>query len=160
DFLAASRARYAPAAVEGVKAVLGILTIFAPVPVFWALFNQSNTTWVLQGANMTPFSVMGFKIDAERIQSIGPLLVLIWVPILTLWVYPLLDRLGLRPTPLRRMGAGMLLGAASFFICSSIQARMEHGETLSLAWQVLPYMVLEAGEVMVSATALEFAFSQ
>jgi POT family proton-dependent oligopeptide transporter len=31
---------------------------------------------------------------------------------------------------------------------------------MSLAWQVPPYIVLEAGEVMVSATALEFAFSQ
>ena len=160
DFLAPSRARYSAADVNGVRAVLGVLTIFAPVPVFWALFNQVNTSWVLQGANMRPFAVLGFKIDAERIQSIGPLLVLTWVPVLTLWVYPLLDRLGLRPTPLRRMGAGMVLGAASFFICSWIQARMEHGETLSLAWQMLPYTVLEAGEVMVSATGLEFAFSQ
>jgi POT family proton-dependent oligopeptide transporter len=41
-----------------------------------------------------------------------------------------------------------------------IQARMDGGATLSVAWQLLPYIVLEAGEVMVSATALEFAFSQ
>ena len=31
---------------------------------------------------------------------------------------------------------------------------------MSLAWQLVPYIVLEAGEVMFSATALEFAFSQ
>ena len=29
-----------------------------------------------------------------------------------------------------------------------------------MAWQLVPYIVLEAGEVMLSATALEFAFSQ
>src|SRR6185295_4138978 len=40
------------------------------------------------------------------------------------------------------------------------QARMDAGQTMSLAWQVVPYVVLEAGEVMVSATALEFAFGQ
>jgi POT family proton-dependent oligopeptide transporter len=37
---------------------------------------------------------------------------------------------------------------------------MDAGQPMSLAWQVWPYIVLEAGEVMVSATALEFAFSQ
>jgi len=66
----------------------------------------------------------------------------------------------LRPTALRRMGAGMVLGAISFFICGWIQSRMDAGLPMSLAWQVWPYIVLEAGEVMVSATALEFAFRQ
>jgi POT family proton-dependent oligopeptide transporter len=115
---------------------------------------------VLQGEKMTPFSVLGYKMDGERIQSIGALLVMIWVPIMTLGLYPLAQRLGLRPTALRRMGTGMVLGAISFFICGWIQSRMDAGQTMSLAWQVVPYIVLEAGEVMVSATALEFAFSQ
>ena len=54
----------------------------------------------------------------------------------------------------------MVLGAASFFICGLMQARMDRGETLSIVWQFVPYFVLEAGEVMLSATALEFAFEQ
>jgi POT family proton-dependent oligopeptide transporter len=159
-FLDAALARFSREEVEGVRAVGGILMMFATVPVFWALFNQVNTTWVLQGEKMTPFDVLGYKVDGERIQSVGALLVMIWVPLLTLWLYPLAERLGLRPTALRRMGTGMVLGAVSFFICGSIQSRMDAGQTMSLAWQVVPYVVLEAGEVMVSATALEFAFSQ
>jgi POT family proton-dependent oligopeptide transporter len=31
---------------------------------------------------------------------------------------------------------------------------------VSLAWQTLPYLLLTFGEVLVSATALEFAYSQ
>ena len=137
-----------------------IALIFLPIPIFWALFNQIHSTWVLQGTKMTPFSVLGFKIDAERIQSAGALLVLIWVPILTLGVYPLVERLGLRATPLRRMGVGMFLGAVSFVVCGAIQSNIDKGQTLSLAWQIVSYIILEAGEVMLSATALEFAFSQ
>jgi POT family proton-dependent oligopeptide transporter len=159
-FLDVALARYDREAVEGVKAVAGILMVFATMPVFWALFNQVNTTWVLQGEKMIPFTVLGYKVDGERIQSISALLVMIWVPILTIWVYPLAERLGLRPTVLRRMGTGMVLGAISFFICGWIQSRMDAGQAMNLAWQVWPYIVLEAGEVMVSATALEFAFSQ
>jgi POT family proton-dependent oligopeptide transporter len=160
SFLDTALGRYRPEEVEGVKAVGGILMMFATVPVFWALFNQVNTTWVLQGEKMTPFHLLGYKVDGERLQAAGALLVMIWVPILTLGVYPLAERLGLRPTMLRRMGAGMILGAVSFFISAWIQSRMDAGQTLSVAWQLVPYIVLEAGEVMVSATALEFAFSQ
>jgi POT family proton-dependent oligopeptide transporter len=148
--------RFSPEEVQSARAVVGILMIFLTVPMFWALFNQVNSTWVLQGKNMTPFYVL----DGETMQSAGSVLVMIWVPILTLGVYPWLERRGILPTPLRRMSAGMVLGAVSFVICGYIQSRMDRGATLSVAWQLIPYIVLEAGEVMLSATALEFAFSQ
>jgi POT family proton-dependent oligopeptide transporter len=156
DFLDVALARFSPEEVQSARAVVGILTIFLTVPMFWALFNQVNSTWVLQGKNMTPFYVL----DGETMQSAGSVLVMIWVPILTLGVYPWLERRGILPTPLRRMSAGMVLGAVSFVICGYIQTRMDRGATLSVAWQLVPYIVLEAGEVMLSATALEFAFSQ
>jgi POT family proton-dependent oligopeptide transporter len=146
--------------LENWKAVSNILIVFASVPMFWALFNQVFTTWVLQGEKMTPFNLLGYKVDAERMQSVGAILVLIWVPILTLWVYPLAEKLGLRPTPLRRMSVGMLLGGVAYVISGLIQGSIDRGHAPSVAWQIAPYIVLEAGEVMVSATALEFAFSQ
>jgi POT family proton-dependent oligopeptide transporter len=37
---------------------------------------------------------------------------------------------------------------------------LEAGEPVSLAWQILPYALLTFGEVLVSATGLEFAYSQ
>jgi POT family proton-dependent oligopeptide transporter len=155
-FLDPALGRFSREDVEGARAVLGILVIFASVPMFWALFNQVNSTWVLQGKNMTPF----YWLNGETMQGAGAVLVMIWVPLLTLWVYPLAERLGLRPTPLRRMSAGMVLGAAAFFISGLIQARMDRHAALSILWQLAPYVVLEAGEVTVSATALEFAFAQ
>jgi proton-dependent oligopeptide transporter, POT family len=142
------------------RILLRIAAVLLPVPVFWALYDQINSSWVLQGTRMTPFDLIGYRVDAERIQSISALLVLFWVPVLTFGVYPLAERLGLRPTPLRRMGAGMVFTGLSFVICAVLQKRIESGETLSLAWQVVPYVVIELGEVMVSATGLEFAYSQ
>jgi POT family proton-dependent oligopeptide transporter len=137
-----------------------ILVALLPVPVFWALYDQINTSWVFQGQRMQPFEILGFLVDAERFQSVSALLVLIWVPILTLWVYPLAERCGLRVTPLRRMGLGMIFAAASFVICAWIQKRIDGGERLSLSWQLAPYVVLELGEVLLSATGLEFAYGQ
>jgi POT family proton-dependent oligopeptide transporter len=161
-FLDVSLKRFSREEVAGARAVIGILVVFATVPMFWACFNQSNSTWVLQGKNMTPFPLFGgiWQLDGETMQGMGAVLVMVWVPILTFVVYPLAEQLGLRPTALRRMSAGMVLGAASFFICGAIQARMDRGESLSIVWQLVPYVVLEAGEVLLSATALEFAFEQ
>ena len=79
---------------------------------------------------------------------------------MTFWLYPLAEKLGLRPTPLRRMALGMVLTAVSSGICGLIQVFIDRGDTVGIAWQIVPYIVLEAGEVLVSATALEFAFGQ
>lgn len=142
------------------KTLLRIALVLLPIPVFWALYDQINSSWVLQGTRMIPFNLLGYRVDAERIQSISALLVLIWVPVLTLWVYPLAERWGLRPTPLRRMGAGLVFTALSFVICAVFEHRIEAGQKLSLSWQILPYIVIELGEVLVSVTGLEFAYSQ
>jgi POT family proton-dependent oligopeptide transporter len=138
------------------KALLRIALVFLPVPMFWALFNQTSSTWVLQGSKMTPFHLL----NGETMQGSGAVLVMIWTPILTLFLYPLAERRGWRPTALRRMTAGMFLGAVSFVVSGLLQGRMDHGQTLSVLWQLAPYVVLEAGEVLLSATGLEFAFAQ
>ncbi len=146
--------------VSAVRAVGRIALVFLTVPVFFALYNQVNSTWVLQGEKMTPFDVFGFKVDGERMQAVGSILVMIWVPLLTYLVYPFSEKAGLRPTPLRRMGLGMVLAGVTYVISGWMQARIDGGETLSLAWQLVPYIVLVAGEVLVSATGLEYAFAE
>ena len=98
-----------------------------------------------------------YRIGPQEMQSTNPLLVMIFVPILTLLVYPVLGRFA---TPLRRMSAGMLLSGFSFIIVAMIQQRLDAGEQLSVLWQTVPYIVLTIAEVLVSTTGLEFAFRE
>jgi POT family proton-dependent oligopeptide transporter len=134
-----------------------ILSIFIFIPPFWALFDQTNSTWVMQGERMVPFKVLGFSVGAEEMQSFNPLLVMLLVPVLTLGLYPLLGKLA---TPLRRMSAGLFLVAGSYVIVALIQQRIDAEAQLSIAWQMLPYLVLTTAEVLLSTTGLEFAFTQ
>jgi POT family proton-dependent oligopeptide transporter len=136
-----------------------IAIIFAPVIVFWSLFDQQHTTWVQQGSQMRPYDLWGFTVNGETMQSVNPIFVMLLIPILTILVYPWLDRAGLKPTSLRRMGTGMVLAAGAFALSSMLQKRIEAGENLSIWWQTIPYGVMTAGEVLISATGLEFAFS-
>lgn len=142
------------------RAMLGrIALVFLPVTVFWSLFDQQNTTWVQQGQQMVPVKLGDYAIDGETMQSVNPIFVMAIIPLFVTWLYPALARAGVRFTLLRRMGAGMVLAAVAFLISAMLQRHIEGGEKLSILWQLLPYGVMTAGEVLISATGLEFAFS-
>ena len=168
SFWDVARNRFSNSEVNAASSVGPILSIFALIPPFWALFDQSNSTWVLQGYKMATVPLTGVwkaafgwffgdNINAENMQSTNPALVMILVPLLTLGIYP---RLGKLVTPLRRMGLGMFFAAASYVIVAWLQKRIEGGEMISVAWQIVPYIFLTTGEVLISATGLEFAFTQ
>jgi len=157
SFWDSARGRFSNQEVEAARSVGPILSIFVLIPPFWALFDQTNSTWVLQGEKMAPFWVLGQKIGAEQMQSANPALVMLLVPLLTLGLYP---RLGKFATPLKRMSIGLFLTAASYLIVAFLQKQIEIGAQISIAWQTLPYMVLTTAEVLVSTTGLEFAFTQ
>ncbi len=151
---------------ERFRAIRGILLLFAVVPVFWALFDQMSTTWVILGGQMCATSLVGYPINTETMQNINSLFVMALIPVLSFFIYPALNRTRFfKTTPLRRMTLGMLLTAASFVICAllqnSVDASLAAGTpTISVWWMALPYFVLTLGEVLFSATGLEFAFSQ
>lgn len=151
---------------ERFRAIRGILLLFAVIPVFWALFDQMATTWVILGGQMTATSLFGYPINTETMQNINPIFVMSLIPILSFFIYPALNRTRFfKTTPLRRMTVGMVLAAFSFVICgwlqTSVDASIAAGTpTMSVWWMALPYFVLTIGEVLFSATGLEFAFSQ
>jgi len=156
-FWSAAHKRFSETEVAAAQSVLPILGVFALVPPFWSLFDQTNSTWVLQGAKMIPYTLFGFTIGAEEMQSANPALVMLLVPLLTLLIYP---RLGRFASPLRRMSYGMFVGAFSYVIVAALQQRLEAGQQLSVLWQLVPYIVLTVAEVLVSTTGLEFAFRE
>ncbi|NUO75186.1 MAG: MFS transporter [Lysobacter sp.] len=167
-----ARGRHSAAAVDGVRAVLRIVIVFALVTPFWSLFDQKASTWVLQGQKMVvPTDLWwwptwlisgegGARAAASQMQAINPLLVMLLIPFNNLLLYPALRRVGLNPTPLRRMGFGIAISGLSWIVAAVLQLYLDAGHPMSLSWQILPYILLTLGEVLVSATALEFAYSQ
>ena len=143
-------------AVDGVRGVLRVLVVFALTTPFWSLFDQKASTWVLQGAEMTKPAWF----HEAQMQALNPLLVLILIPLNNTLLFPLLRRFGIEPTALRRMGAGIALAALAWVAAGMLQLALDGGDAVSIAWQVLPYALLTLGEVLVSATGLEFAYSQ
>ena len=48
----------------------------------------------------------------------------------------------------------------AFLIVGWIQTRLDAGDRPNIIWQILAFLALTAGEVMVSVTHLEFAYTQ
>ena len=157
--LDAARARHPEAAVETVRAVLRIAGVFAPVAAFWALFFQYGSSWTLQAEKLDRV-VLGVEIAAGQVSTLNAVFVLTLIPIFSLGVYPALERRGVRVTPLGKMTAGMFVTVLSFVCAAAVQAALERGPAPSVAWQVPQYLLMTVGEVLVSITALEFAYTQ
>jgi POT family proton-dependent oligopeptide transporter len=144
------------AAIEGVRAVLRLLIAFALVTPFWSLFDQKASTWVLAADAMTKPSWF----EPSQMQALNPLLVVLLIPFNNLVLYPAVHRLGWEPTPLRKMTLGLGFSGLSWVAIGVIQLFLDGGDAVSIVWQVLPYALLTFGEVLISTTGLEFAYSQ
>jgi proton-dependent oligopeptide transporter, POT family len=159
SFLDAALGKYTREQVEGAKAVIDIIKVFATISVFWALFDQNGSSWVLQAQQMDR-TVLGFALEASQIQALNPILVMILIPIFSFGIYPAVEKLGIKVTPLRKIAAGMVFTALSFVIVGLAQNMIDAGMKVSIGWQALAFIVLTCGEVMVSITGLEFAYTQ
>ena len=142
----------------GLGALGRLLVLYLFVAVFWALFDQTGSSWVLQAQHMDRV-IAGIEVLPAQIQAANPLLVMLLIPLFAYRVYPAIDRV-FPLTPLRKIGIGLFLTAAAFAIPTLVQVSIDNGGTPSIGWQLLAYVVLTSGEVMVSITCLEFSYTQ
>ena len=210
---------FSPDGIRALKNLAPLFLIF--VPVFWAIFDQTGSAWVLQSESMDR-QFMGITWLESQVQLVNPVLILTLIPVFTYFLYPLMGRF-FEPTPLRKIGIGFLLTAASFAVSALIETRIESQneatstailqdvtdtlpnlrtdesldaekvdallaspptkvaqimkglreagwdnsklngyvtEMPNIGWQFLAYLLLTAGEVLVSIVCLEFAYTQ
>lgn len=143
---------------DGVFALGKLIPLFGFIIVFWALYDQTGSSWVLQAEQMD-LKFMGITWLESQIQAVNPILILVFIPLFTFVIYPMLDRV-FPLTPLRKIGIGMLLMAVSFGLTTLIQTWIDAGQRPSIGWQILAFVIITASEVMVSIVGLEFAYTQ
>ena len=210
-FAAASR-EYGDETVEGIKPVWRVLSVFAFIPIFWALWDQSQSEWVVQATKMD-LDWLGINWQAEQISFVNAAFILLFIPLFSFLIYPAVEKMGIKVTPMRKIGAGFIMTGLSFVLIAMIQSWIDpqmpqidaflesmkalpeadktamvqhwlqehpgknidwktlleadllqgylhtHGG-ISIAWQILAFMLLTAGEILISITGLSYAYSQ
>ena len=143
---------------EGLKAMAKLSIIFSFVAVFWALFDQTGSSWVLQAEDLNRYW-LGIHWLPSQIQAINPIMIVILVPIFSFVIYPFLDMI-IDLTPLRKVSIGLFVMVIGFAMVSLLQQWIDQGQQPSIGWQIFAYTILTSSEVMVSITCLEFAYTQ
>jgi dipeptide/tripeptide permease len=104
---------------EGMVALGKLIPLFTFIAVFWSLYDQSGGAWVQQAQQMDR-RFLGVEWLESQVQAINPLLVLLFIPLFSLVVYPTVARFVLL-TPLRKILAGFLLTILAFAITAHAQ---------------------------------------
>ncbi len=142
----------------GFKTLAKLSSIYIFIAMFWALFEQIGSSWVLQAQKMDR-NLFGYELLPSQIQAANPLLIMLLVPLFSYVIYPVLTNFT-RLTALKKMAIGLFLTVAAFAIPSWVQMQLDEGLVPHISWQLLAYVLLTAAEVMVSITCLEFSYTQ
>ena len=168
--------KYGTSTIEGIRSVWRVFSVFAFVPIFWALWDQSQSEWVVQAGKMD-LHWFGIDWQAEQISFVNAGFILAFIPLFNFIVFPMIEKMGVKITPLRKLGAGFVLTALSFVMIALIQTQIDGieaqcaaGGTLykdlaanmkpNISLQIYAFIILTAGEVLVSITCLEYAYTQ
>ncbi|XP_027877941.1 solute carrier family 15 member 2 [Xiphophorus couchianus] len=106
--------KYSKRLIQEIKMVLRVLVLYIPLPMFWALFDQQGSRWTLQATRMNMAFGESFTIKPDQMQMLNALLILVFVPIFDLIIYPLVGLCRIKITPLRKMATGMIFAALAF----------------------------------------------
>jgi POT family proton-dependent oligopeptide transporter len=163
-----------------------IAGLFILVAFFWAIFDQSTTTWVFFANTYMDRTFFGHEFDPEQFGTLNPLLIVLLVPVVTLFVNFLIRR-GVRIRPTDKMVVGFLLTAMTMgamavagYRAGSVEGErpvmkdgnvvMREGQPemeayvppekkVTIWWQVLAFFLITVAEILISVTGLELAFT-
>lgn len=170
--------KFTNAQVEDVKSLLRVIAVFFLFILYWTIYFQMQTTFLVQATFMKLKVSDSFEVPAASLSIFDTVAVLVLIPLVDNVLYPFVRYLGFNLTPLRRIGVGMLLAAASVAVAGVIEIKRRDewqdrgtclqtvfGENrtascLNIFWQVPQFTLIGASEVFTSIAGLEFAYSQ
>lgn len=164
--------------VEDVKSMLRITPIFLTFILYWTIYGQGQTSYLLQGSFMKLKLSEHFTMPAASLYLFEITMLLILIPIVDRVIYPTLRHFGINFTPLRKMGVGMLFAMGSVIMAGIMEIERKnyistHGyfeqhpfdtpvnaSQMNIFYQVPQYVLMGTGEVLTSIPGLAFAYSQ
>ncbi|PSN62742.1 MFS peptide transporter-like protein Ptr2 [Corynespora cassiicola Philippines] len=160
--------------VDEVRRGLLACKVFLWYPLYWLAYNQMTNNLVSQAGTMNLGSTPN-----DIVSKLNPIFIVIVIPIMDFGVYPMLRKMNINFTPIKKITAGFALSSfamvsacvTQYYIysmsaCGSdINAKVKAGRTdcsadISVWVQVFPYGLIGMSEVLASITKLEYAYTK
>lgn len=161
SFLEASIGKYPSYFVRDIISFVRVIKLFMPLPIYWALLAQQDSTWTFQATQMNT-TILGIKIEPDQAKALGPILILTLIPIWKNVVIPIFNKINYRLEPLQSVAGGAISAALSFVCAGYLQYQIErrNNEKISIAWQFPQFFLLMLGEILLSIPGLQFSYTQ
>ncbi|KAK2040598.1 POT family protein [Colletotrichum somersetense] len=159
--------------VDEVRRGVMACAVFLWFPVFWLAYGQMTNNLINQAATMRLDGIPN-----DIITNLNPFALLIFIPICDKFVYPAVERAGLRFTPLKKITLGFFCATLSMMVAAVIQHFIyqrapcgysagdtdcirENGPPEMTVWIQTPcYILIALSEIFASITGLEYAFTK
>lgn len=160
SLLQGSVGKYPEEFVKDVSIFVKVIALFTPIPIYYALLVQQDSSWTFQATD-TDTNIFGVEIAADQFKAIGPILMLIQIPIWQKIVLPLMERKGFHLTSLESVSIGGLCAAFAFVGSGFLQHRIADDplNPPSILWQFPMFFLIMMGEVLISVPGLKFCYS-
>jgi POT family proton-dependent oligopeptide transporter len=131
--------------------VIGVISFF--VIFFWAAFEQAGVSLTFFANENLDREIFGWTVPTSWFQSLNPVFVLIFAPIMAqMWVK--LAKNNQEPASPTKMAYGLLLLSAGFLVIALGVKQMAPGVKLSMMWLVAMYWLHTMGELCLSPIGL------
>lgn len=137
------------------KNLLILLVLLISASVFWSTFEQQSLSFNLFANDYINRHLLGFEIPSVWFQSINPLFIIIFAPIIgSFWVY--LSKKGVEISSFLKFALGLFLTGVGYIvmICASNVVLSNNGAPVSMLWLILAYFFITIGELWLSPVGL------
>ncbi|KAM0825071.1 hypothetical protein ACQ4PT_069810 [Festuca glaucescens] len=152
--------------VEELKILMRLLPIWATGVLFGAAISQMHTTFIQQGIVMNT-KIGSLSIPPASLYSFEVICVVLWVLLVNRVIVPATRTCftsGVELTQLQRIGIGRFLMIFAMAMAALLEKKrlqsVQHGEQLSIVWQLPQYFVIAGAECFAVITQLEFFHGQ
>jgi POT family proton-dependent oligopeptide transporter len=155
--------------VDEVKRGIVACKVFLWYPLYWLAYNQMTNNLVSQANTM----VLG-GVPNDIVSKLNPIFIIIVIPIMDFGIYPMLRKMGINFSPIKKITAGFVLSSFAMVSACVTQAyiyklsncgdninalikanRKDCTAPISVWIQVFPYGLIGMSEVLASITKLE-----
>ncbi|KAI8343312.1 POT family-domain-containing protein [Chlamydoabsidia padenii] len=151
--------------VDELRRTLRACVVFCWYPIYWLCYSQMTNNLVSMAGTMQTGDVPN-----DIMQNIDPICLIIFIPIMDQFGYPLLRRLGLPMRPMVRISCGFFFAAVAMGYTAGIQSMVynsppnyDHPDGpnwISGAYIIPSYVFVAISEIFCAITGMEYAYKK
>ena len=140
------------------KRIVVLLVLFLGSILFWLGYEQAGSSLNLFAERYTDrmLSMFNFVIPTEWFQSLNPVFIIIFSPVLA-WGWVALAKRNLDPSAPAKFAIGLILVGLGFLVMVAASKLVAGGSKVSPNWLVATYLLHTFGEICLSPVGLSYS---